>query len=699
MPTSMQHGNIVSVLDLAREGDDVFLVMEFVDGPSLRQLIRARGAQGVSLGVATYIVQSAAAGLEFAHARPGGAIIHADISPSNLLLTSSGEVRVADFGIARREGLGHGVVEGKWAYMAPEQARGESLAPRSDVFALGVVMYELLTGQHPFGSTVTANERDYQMQVVPPRVVRPTVPHGLDAICMRALAHDPRARYGRMQQLIDALVEERFANGYRDGASDLANAIREVAPRADVGAAQTMHTERPLTIMTRSLLRELTPMQRPKQYGLRGPIEPAPEELTITVNALAVIAAADEATEEPAGELRRAARLPTGTHTIALLNDPTGRDLVDDELADDVVEDELSASSQYSELPSSGAYTRVHEDVPSAMPLSRAHTAIRDVDPAAQALLQVPAMLRVNSPPLPPFRVSPAGLPGDELASVVGGHTFTGRAPGVAVEPPVQRWTVGILAATAAVIIGIGAAIAVARDRSSEPAAVAGRLFPEAVAAGAADARSSAPPVRQPPAAAIEAQLATIEAQPATIEARPATVESPAAPAPAAPPPTPPTIIEATLPAGSVVQQINPGPPTSPPADPAAVGPISGAVQEATGATGSATDAPIKATALATDMPPARRTQTKSQDSPPRRAAPTRTATKPKVDPGVLLVQSTPWSWVTIGTQKKETPDKFYLPPGMYIVKFECPDTGVKKFEPVTIKSGERLELRLQMTR
>ena len=75
-----------------------------------------------------------------------------------------------DFGIARREGLGHGVVEGKWAYMAPEQARGESLAPRSDVFALGVVMYELITGQHPFGSTVTADERDYQMQVVPPRV-------------------------------------------------------------------------------------------------------------------------------------------------------------------------------------------------------------------------------------------------------------------------------------------------------------------------------------------------------------------------------------------------------------------------------------------------------------------------------------------------------------------------------------------------
>src|SRR5687768_2784373 len=217
----MQHGNIVSVLDLARDGDDVFLVMEFVDGPTLRQLLGLLGLRkrGLSPGIATYVVQSAAAGLEFAHRRPGGAIIHADISPSNLLLTTSGEVRVADFGIARREGLGQGVVEGKWAYMAPEQARGEPLTPRSDVFALGVVLYELLTGQHPLGRAVTADQRDDHIQVIPPRVVKPSVPPGLDAICMRALAHDPRNRYSRMQSLIDAVVEERFTNGYREGAA------------------------------------------------------------------------------------------------------------------------------------------------------------------------------------------------------------------------------------------------------------------------------------------------------------------------------------------------------------------------------------------------------------------------------------------------------------------------------------------------
>jgi serine/threonine protein kinase len=260
---SMTHGNIVSVLDLARDGDYVFLVMEYVDGPSLRQLLKARGSRKLPLGTATYIVQAAAAGLEFAHARPGGAIIHADISPSNLLLTTSGEVRVADFGIARREGGQAGVVEGKWAYMAPEQARGEPLSPRSDVFALGVVLYELITGQHPFGQRVTPDERDSgPIRIAPPRVVNPAVPPGIDAICMKALSENARDRYARMQHLIDALIDERFTQQYREGANELAQAIREIAPgsgSANVGP-RTQHTDRPVTIMTRSLI---TPHGRP----------------------------------------------------------------------------------------------------------------------------------------------------------------------------------------------------------------------------------------------------------------------------------------------------------------------------------------------------------------------------------------------------------------------------------------------------
>jgi serine/threonine protein kinase len=384
----MQHGNIVSVLDLARDGDDVFLVMEFVDGPSLRQLLKARGSRGLPLGVATYIVQASAAGLEFAHARPGGAVIHADISPSNLLLTTSGEVRVADFGIARREGLGQGIVEGKWAYMAPEQARGESLTPRSDVFALGVVLYELICGAHPFGRQVTHEERDSQpMRVIPPRVVKPSIPHGLDAICMRALAHDPRERYAGMQQMIDALVEERFSNGFREGASDLAAAIREVATGVPaLHQPRTMVTDRPVTIATRSLIKELTPVRR---------------------------------------------------------SSPS-------------VSASSSSSGSLPRVPDSGARTNniLTEDI------------LR-----AAAMLDLPASLRADGTPMPPFRMPDGSMPSNDLASVVGGHTMNGAQAGAAVivEQRSSRWAFGILGLAA--VLGVVAAVAIQLAPSDNPIA------------------------------------------------------------------------------------------------------------------------------------------------------------------------------------------------------------------------------------
>ncbi|HEX3761896.1 MAG TPA: serine/threonine-protein kinase, partial [Kofleriaceae bacterium] len=447
----MQHGHIVSVLDLAREGDDVFLVMEFVDGPSLRQLIKARGARGLSLGVATYIVQSAAAGLEFAHARPGGAIIHADISPSNLLLTTSGEVRVADFGIARREGLGHGVVEGKWAYMAPEQARGEPLTPRSDVFALGVVFYELLTGQHPFGRAVTPNERDQQIQIIPPRVVKPSIPPGLDAICMRALAHSPRDRYARMQQMIDAVVEERFTTGLREGASDLAQAIRDVAPKSDVAAPRTMHTDRPVTLMTRSLLREVTPARRPSRPS-RPPLAsaselPSSDEFAVqpTVALTAGVPTEMLADEFPAPS--------SGEQTVARMVDQVA-----------LAQAAQAAQAMLVRPPMIAAPAMAPPMSPAmAPPMPPVMSpAMMQVAQAAQAMLAAPAMvafnpaaLRADGTPMPPFRAVHADVRGEELASVVGGHTLSHGA-GIAVESR-YRWTLVVLGMAA--LIGVVAAI------------------------------------------------------------------------------------------------------------------------------------------------------------------------------------------------------------------------------------------------
>lgn len=267
---SLSHANVISVLDLVREGDDVFLVMEFVDGPSLRQLLGAHATAGrgpLPLSLATYLIQCACAGLEYAHARPTGAIIHADISPSNLLLTTTGEVKVADFGIARREGI-RTAVEGKWAYMPPEQAAGAALTNKSDEFALGVCLYELLTGVHPFARRVTEHGRDEAAlaEVRRPRELRPEIPPALEAACLRAMSPDPAHRFARMQHLHDALSEVRFTHGWRDGAPELATLIgeligmaRPVPPDAlqlvaRAAAGRTVVTAQPVTIITRSLI-------------------------------------------------------------------------------------------------------------------------------------------------------------------------------------------------------------------------------------------------------------------------------------------------------------------------------------------------------------------------------------------------------------------------------------------------------------
>jgi serine/threonine protein kinase len=228
----VQHGNIVRVLDLARDGKDVLLVMDLIDGPSLDQLLRKRGDRKLPLGIVSYIIESAAHGLEVAHARM---VVHGDVHARNLLLTSSGELKVADFGCVPSDL--------RRACMAPEQIAGAP-TPQSDVFALGVVLYELLTGTHPSGPTIT-----------PPRVYRPDLPAGLEAICMRALATERRHRYARMQHLIDALVEQRFLHRWSEGQSQLAALVREIcatSPGRDPYA--TLVTSSPLTLATQSLL-------------------------------------------------------------------------------------------------------------------------------------------------------------------------------------------------------------------------------------------------------------------------------------------------------------------------------------------------------------------------------------------------------------------------------------------------------------
>ncbi len=210
---NLSHPNIVSVYDWGEEGGTYFIVMEYVEGRSLAQTLKDEGR--LHPDRAADITADVAAALGFAH-RNG--VIHRDVKPGNVIISPTGQVKVADFGIARavstQENLTQtGTVMGTATYFSPEQARGESVDPRSDVYSLGVVLYEMLTGRPPFAgdSPVAVAYKHVQEPARPPRAVNPDIPVGLEAVVLRAMAKDTAERYASAEDLRADL--RRFREG------------------------------------------------------------------------------------------------------------------------------------------------------------------------------------------------------------------------------------------------------------------------------------------------------------------------------------------------------------------------------------------------------------------------------------------------------------------------------------------------------
>lgn len=204
----LTHPNITQIYDFGKVGQNWFIAMEAVDGRDLKSVMRrlAETGEHMPLDVAIYIAHEVAKGLDYAHrrldaqGRPMG-VVHRDISPSNVLIAFEGGVKVVDFGIAKaaghRSGSDSGVLKGKFQYMSPEQALALDVDRRTDLFSLGICMWEMLTGQRLFRGATDAETLELvkTTQVPAPSLYNPAVPPDLDRICLRALAQHAGARY------------------------------------------------------------------------------------------------------------------------------------------------------------------------------------------------------------------------------------------------------------------------------------------------------------------------------------------------------------------------------------------------------------------------------------------------------------------------------------------------------------------------
>jgi beta-lactam-binding protein with PASTA domain len=232
---ALSHPNIVSIFDRGESEDGTYYIaMEYLPGGTLKDRILKRGA--LPAHTAAAVALQIAEALRAAHDRD---VIHRDIKPHNILVTGSGDVKVTDFGIARAASsstmtrTGH--ILGTAHYISPEQAMGEHVGPASDLYSLGVVLYEMLTGELPFDADTPIGiaMKHVNGHVRPPQDLNPSVPDGINAITLRLLAKNPEDRYGSDAELIDDL--ERFCAGL-----DPSGATTEVMTRAMPAATARM---------------------------------------------------------------------------------------------------------------------------------------------------------------------------------------------------------------------------------------------------------------------------------------------------------------------------------------------------------------------------------------------------------------------------------------------------------------------------
>ncbi len=237
--SAVHHPNVCEIFELGQHEGVVFIAMEWVPGDSIAGLIRQR-TQYVpfSYALAARVIADACAGLHAAHLAVGADgecmnIVHRDISPQNILLSCQGHVKVTDFGIAKARDQIHsntraGEVKGKFAYIAPEQILGQVVDHRSDIYAMGCVLFVATLGLRPFGrGTHAVMSKIVKGDFKPPRKLVPTYPRGLEQIAVKALSREPDQRYASAEEMRLALEDWLAHSGKIITHSDISRAVNE----------------------------------------------------------------------------------------------------------------------------------------------------------------------------------------------------------------------------------------------------------------------------------------------------------------------------------------------------------------------------------------------------------------------------------------------------------------------------------------
>lgn len=243
LTVSLVHPNIVRTLDLGDDGATEFIVMEHVEGYDVQRVLDALRAAGsrFSVTLAAHVIAEVCRGLHHAHQHfgPGGVpanVVHRDVSPQNILLSKAGEVKIADFGVAKTIGRDSSpdakVIKGKYFYMSPEQASAAPLDHRSDVFSAGVVLWELLVGRrlHQARDVPTLLERVRRAEIPPPSALRSDVPPELDSVVARATRRLRSERYPHAAAMADDLTRYLMPGSMQHFPKQIRKMLEELEP-------------------------------------------------------------------------------------------------------------------------------------------------------------------------------------------------------------------------------------------------------------------------------------------------------------------------------------------------------------------------------------------------------------------------------------------------------------------------------------